>query len=91
MRQGQRNLAAEFRGLGQLLVQATKDTTTVVENVHREIIGGPALLGRPLLPFVKLPVGIVYGTIRGITGRSARDLIPHWRSSSRYFRASVTC
>ena len=74
MTHDKRNLAAEFRGLGQLLVQATKDTTTVVENVHREIIGGPAILGRPLLPFVKLPVGIVYGTIRGITGLVGKGL-----------------
>ena len=63
-----RNIAEEARGLGQILVEATKDATTVVEDMHQTIAGGPAILGRPFLPIVKLCTGGVYGTIRGITG-----------------------
>jgi pimeloyl-ACP methyl ester carboxylesterase len=63
-----RNIAEEARGLGKLLVEATKDATTVVEDMHQTIAGGPAILGRPFLPIVKLCTGGVYGTIRGITG-----------------------
>ncbi len=63
-----RNIAEEARGLGRLLVEATQDATTVVEDMHQAIAGGPAILGRPFLPIVKLCTGGVYGTIRGITG-----------------------
>ncbi len=62
-----RNLAAEFRGLGRILVEATRDATTLVEDMHHVIGGGPVVFGRPLLPFVKLTSGPVYSSIRGVT------------------------
>jgi pimeloyl-ACP methyl ester carboxylesterase len=63
-----RNIAEELRGLNQILVEATKDATTVVEDVHLAIAGGPAILGRPFLPVVKLCTGRIYSNIRGIAG-----------------------
>ncbi len=69
-----RNVAEELRGLGQILVEATKDATTVVEDMHQTIAGGPAILGRPFLPVVKLCTGGVYGSIRGIAGLVGKGL-----------------
>lgn len=63
-----RNLAAELRGLSKILVEATRDVTSVVEDMHQVIGGGPAVLGRPFLPLVKLTSGLTYWSIRGITG-----------------------
>lgn len=62
-----RELGAEFRSFSRLLIEGTQDATTVVEDMHHEIAAGPAVLGRPLSPLVKLTSGLVYSSIRGVT------------------------
>ena len=63
-----RNNADDLRGASQLVVDATKNVTTVVEEMHRTIGSGPAVLGRPLEGPMALATGVVYGSIRGVTG-----------------------
>jgi hypothetical protein len=61
-------LTEELRGALRLAVDATKQVTGIVEDMHRTIGGGPALLGKPLAPFVALFSAPVEKSIRGIAG-----------------------
>ncbi|MDD9944157.1 MAG: alpha/beta hydrolase [Myxococcales bacterium] len=62
------NTADELRGASRLVVEATRGVTTLVEEMHRTIGSGPAVLGRPLEGPTRLATGAVYGAIRRITG-----------------------
>lgn len=57
-----------LRGAGKLAVAATLGVTGLVEDLHRTIASGPALLGAPLRGPAKVLTELVYGTIRGVTG-----------------------
>jgi pimeloyl-ACP methyl ester carboxylesterase len=57
----------ELRGAARLAVEATVGVVDVVEAMHQGIGGGPALLGRPLLPVTRLLSGPVYASIRSVT------------------------
>jgi hypothetical protein len=56
-----------LRGASRLAVHATKEVTTVVEDMHRTIASGPALLGRPFERPARLGTRLVYGTVRAVT------------------------
>ncbi len=60
-------LVEQLRGATKLAVEATKNVTDLVEQMHHTIGGGPALLGQPLLEVTKLLSGPTYGAIRGVT------------------------
>ena len=57
----------DLRGASNLAVEATKGVTALVEEMHRTIASGPAVLGRPLEGPARLVTGIVYGGIRAAT------------------------
>lgn len=54
-------------GASRLVIEATRGITTLVEDVHRTIASGPAILGKPLSGPAALLTGLVYGQIRGVT------------------------
>jgi hypothetical protein len=62
-----KDLAADLKALSSLLIQATQDTTSVVEAMHHEIAGGPKILGRPFSPLLQPPTRLIYNHIRRIT------------------------
>jgi hypothetical protein len=57
----------DLRGASRLAVEATKGVTALVEEMHRTISAGPAILGRPLEGPARAVTGSVYGSIRGVT------------------------
>ena len=57
----------ELRGATRLAVEATRGITDLVEEMHLNIGGGPALLGRPTEGATRLFSGLVYRSIRGVT------------------------
>ena len=57
----------DLRGASKLAVDATKGVTALVEQMHRTIAGGPAVLGKPLEGPARVVTGIVYGGIRAAT------------------------
>jgi pimeloyl-ACP methyl ester carboxylesterase len=57
----------DLRGAGRLAVEATRSVTDLVEAMHRNIGGGPDILGRPLAGPTDFLTGLVYGSIRGVT------------------------
>ena len=61
-----RKVGVELRAAGRLAIDATKRITHVVQDMHHAIGAGPALLGRPLEPLVKLFSAPVYASIRGV-------------------------
>jgi hypothetical protein len=62
-----RSHVEDLRGASRLAVEATKGVTDLVEEMHRTIAAGPAILGKPLELPVRLVTGLVYGSIRGVT------------------------
>jgi len=58
----------DLRGAGKLAIEATKGVTAVVEAMHRTIASGPGVLGKPLALPARAMTGVVYGSIRGVTG-----------------------
>ena len=58
----------DLRGVSRLAVEATRGVMGLVEAMQVAIASGPAILGAPLEKPVKLATGIVYGTMKGITG-----------------------
>lgn len=62
-----RSHAADLRGAGRLAVEATQGVAGVVEEMHRTIGAGPAILGRPLEAPARLVTGLVYGNIHTVT------------------------
>jgi pimeloyl-ACP methyl ester carboxylesterase len=63
-----RNPVDDLRGAGRLAVDATRRVTDLVEAMHRNIGGGPDILGRPLAGPTRFFTGPIYGGIRGVTG-----------------------
>ena len=61
-----RNHVDDLRGASRLAVEATVAVTDLVEAMHRTIASGPDILGRPLERVIS-PVGLIYGSIRGVT------------------------
>lgn len=62
-----RSHAADLRGASRLAVEATEGVTGVVEEMHRTIGAGPAILGRPLEAPARLVTGMIYGNIHNVT------------------------
>jgi pimeloyl-ACP methyl ester carboxylesterase len=60
-------LVEQLRGASKLAIDATRNVTSLVEEMHHTIGGGPELLGRPLLEVTKLLTAPTYGAIRGVT------------------------
>ncbi len=63
-----RKNADDLRAASRLVIDATKRVTGVVEGMHRTIASGPAVLGSPLEGPARVLTGLVYGSIRGVTG-----------------------
>lgn len=57
----------QLRGASRLAIEATLAVTDLVEAMHREIGGGPRVLGRPLLAATRLFSAPVYAHLRGVT------------------------
>jgi hypothetical protein len=66
-REPARSHADDLRGASKLAVEATRGVTALVEELHRTIASGPAILGRPLAAPARIATRIVYGSIRGVT------------------------
>ncbi len=62
-----RNHLEDLRGASRLAIDATRGVTELIQAMHREIAGGPDLLGRPLEGAARLLTDLVYGPIRGVT------------------------
>jgi hypothetical protein len=65
--QAARPVVDELRAAGRLAVDAVEAATTVVEEMHHTIGGGPALLGEPLRGLVQLLSAPTYAGIRAVT------------------------
>ena len=62
-----RKHADDLRAVGKLAVTATKVVTDVVEDMHRTIASGPAVLGRPLAGPARLLTRIAYWPVKSVT------------------------
>jgi pimeloyl-ACP methyl ester carboxylesterase len=62
-----RNHVGDLRGASRLAVEATRGVIDLVEEMHRTIGGGPALLGRPLERTTRALIRPIYGHIRSVT------------------------
>jgi pimeloyl-ACP methyl ester carboxylesterase len=62
-----RNPVDDLRGAGRLAVDATRSVADLVEAMHRNIGGGPSILGRPLERPTRLLTEPIYACIRGVT------------------------
>ena len=67
MTKGRRH-GGDLRAASKLAVEATRSVTTVIEDMHRTLASGPALLGSPLALPARALTALVYGHIRGVTG-----------------------
>jgi len=63
-----RSHADDLRAASMLAVAATESVTRVVEDMHRTIASGPAILGKPLALPARALTSIVYGHVRTVTG-----------------------
>ncbi len=63
-----RNTIDDLRAASRLAIEATRGVTAVVEEMHRTIGSGPAILGRPLAEPARLLLGPIYAQIRGTMG-----------------------
>ena len=63
----ERRHADDLREAVRLLVTATTGVTDVVEEMHRHIASGPAVLGKPLSLPTRLITALTYGSVRGVT------------------------
>lgn len=64
---GARPVVDELRAASRLAVDAVEAATSVVEEMHHTIGGGPALLGEPLRGLVQLFTAPTYASIRAVT------------------------
>src|SRR5262249_47130020 len=62
-----RKHADDLRGAAALAVMATEGITDVVEEMHRTIASGPAVLGRPLAVPARIVTSLMYAPMRRIT------------------------
>lgn len=90
-----KNTNDDIRGVGRLALTATHQVTEIVEDMHRAIISGPDVLGRPFEVPAQLMTSIVYGTIRRVAdvvgsgaGRSLSALEP-WVKAGAYSDVSI--
>ena len=67
-RSSKRTHGDDLRGANRLVIEATKGVMGLVEAMHSRIASGPGVLGRPLESPARLITGLVYGSIRGVTG-----------------------
>jgi pimeloyl-ACP methyl ester carboxylesterase len=67
-------LASQLRGVTRLALEATRNVTDIVEEMHVTIGGGPLTLGKPLEAPTKLVTTPTYGAIRGVTSVVERSL-----------------
>jgi pimeloyl-ACP methyl ester carboxylesterase len=67
-RMTRRSHADDLRAASKLAIAATRGVTEVVEDMHRTIASGPAILGRPFALPARVLTGLVYGHIRNVTG-----------------------
>ncbi|MDQ3262864.1 MAG: GPI inositol-deacylase [Myxococcota bacterium] len=56
-----------WRGGGKLAIRATTEVIDLVEQMHRTIASGPAVLGSPFERLARAWTGGTYGTLRGVT------------------------
>lgn len=57
----------DLRAASRLAVEATRGVIGLVEEMHRTIASGPALLGKPLEKPATALTGLVYGHIKNVT------------------------
>ena len=62
-----RNHGEDLRGVSRLVIEATKGITDLVEEAHREMGSGPAVLGRPFEAPLRTFTALTYGGVRAIT------------------------
>ncbi len=62
-----RNHVDDLRGASRLAIEATQGITALVEEMHRTIVGGPDVLGRPLAGPATKVLAPIYGGIRAVT------------------------
>jgi len=62
-----RNHVEDLRGASRLAIEATQGVTALVEEMHRTIVGGPDVLGRPLAGPAAMLLAPIYGGIRAVT------------------------
>ena len=77
----------DLRGVSRLAVRATTQVTTLVEEMHQTIAGGPDIFGRPLAIPARLVTAPVYESIRGVTRLVGSQALP----TSRLAAASRSC
>lgn len=63
----QQTLIVQLRGASKLAVEATRNVTDLVQEMHLTIGGGPALLGKPLHGLTNLLSAPTYAAVRGVT------------------------
>jgi pimeloyl-ACP methyl ester carboxylesterase len=63
-----RKNADDLRAASRLVVEATKNVTTAVEEMHHSIASGPAVLGSPFARVARPPIRMLYEHIRAVTG-----------------------
>jgi hypothetical protein len=63
-----RSPVEDLRGASRLAVEATQGITALVEEMHRTIGSGPAVLGRPLAVPARAVTRVVYGGVGGTAG-----------------------
>jgi hypothetical protein len=66
--------AEDLRAASRLLIDATTGVTGVVEQMHKTIASGPALLGQPFAWPMQQLTGLVYSGIRGVTNAVGRAI-----------------
>ncbi|MBZ0234894.1 MAG: alpha/beta hydrolase [Deltaproteobacteria bacterium] len=61
-----REHADDLRGASRLVVDATREVTTIVQEMHRTIADGPAGVAQPFTLPGRIISGLVYGGVRGV-------------------------
>ncbi len=69
-----RDHADDLRGVTRLVVDATREVTTTVEDMHRTIADGPLGLARPFTAPGRVVSSLVYGGVRGVTSLVGRGV-----------------
>lgn len=77
-----------LRGLGKLAIDAVTGVTDIVEGMHRNIAGLAPPLGKPLPGPTSGITGMVYRSVRGITGMVGRGLDASLRAAEPWLGAT---
>ena len=67
MSKDSRSTVDDLRGASRLAIEATKGVMGLVQEMHRTIASGPAVLGSPLKGPATAATDLVYGGIKGVT------------------------